>query len=159
VNRERDALSAAGGLGHADGSVAEPIAARRNVRIDSAPQVHTPTAIDEDHLVQVVVNLLENAVKHGREGGQIVVSSAVLANRCVAITVDDDGPGVRPEALEKIFQRHARMAKAAREGMQALGLKLFSRSPSPAMKSWFYFDSRRTGPLPPLWSTNLGSGT
>jgi aspartate aminotransferase-like enzyme len=39
----------------------------------------------------------------------------------------------REEGLEKVFERHARMARAARAGMEALGLKLFSKSPSPAM--------------------------
>ena len=39
----------------------------------------------------------------------------------------------REEGLEKVFARHERMAKAARAGMQALGLKLYSKSPSAAM--------------------------
>ncbi len=39
----------------------------------------------------------------------------------------------REEGLENVFERHQRMARAARAGMQALGLTLFSKSPSPAM--------------------------
>jgi aspartate aminotransferase-like enzyme len=39
----------------------------------------------------------------------------------------------REEGLEEVFARHERMAKAARAAMQALGLTLFSKSPSPAM--------------------------
>src|SRR5205085_8814856 len=39
----------------------------------------------------------------------------------------------KEEGLENVFARHDRMARAARAGMQALGLKLFSRSPSAAM--------------------------
>jgi aspartate aminotransferase-like enzyme len=39
----------------------------------------------------------------------------------------------REEGLENVFARHERMARAARAGMQALGLTLYSRSPSPAM--------------------------
>ncbi len=39
----------------------------------------------------------------------------------------------REEGLETVFERHARMARAARAGMQALGLALFSKSPSAAM--------------------------
>jgi aspartate aminotransferase-like enzyme len=39
----------------------------------------------------------------------------------------------REEGLENVFARHDRMARAARAGMQALGLTLYSRSPSPAM--------------------------
>jgi aspartate aminotransferase-like enzyme len=39
----------------------------------------------------------------------------------------------REEGLQEVFARHERMAKAARAGMQALGLTLYSKSPSPAM--------------------------
>ena len=39
----------------------------------------------------------------------------------------------REEGLENVFARHDRMARAARAGMQALGLTLYSKSPSPAM--------------------------
>src|SRR5206468_12345220 len=39
----------------------------------------------------------------------------------------------REEGLENVFARHARMARAARAAMQALGLTLYSKSPSPAM--------------------------
>src|SRR5438067_2676877 len=39
----------------------------------------------------------------------------------------------REEGLENVFERHQRMARAARAGMEALGLTLFSKSPSPAM--------------------------
>ena len=39
----------------------------------------------------------------------------------------------REEGLENVFARHERMARAARAGMQALGLTLYSKSPSPAM--------------------------
>jgi len=39
----------------------------------------------------------------------------------------------REEGLTEVFARHERMAKAARSAMQALGLTLFSKSPSPAM--------------------------
>jgi len=39
----------------------------------------------------------------------------------------------REEGLEAVFQRHERMARAARAGMQGLGLTLYSKSPSPAM--------------------------
>src|SRR3989442_3604123 len=37
------------------------------------------------------------------------------------------------EGVETVFARHERMARAARAGMQALGLTLYSKSPSPAM--------------------------
>ena len=39
----------------------------------------------------------------------------------------------REEGLENVFARHERMARAARAGMQALGLTLYSKSPSSAM--------------------------
>ena len=47
--------------------------------------------------------------------------------------LDESLQTFREEGLENVFARHARMAKAARAGMQALGLKLFSKNPSSAM--------------------------
>src|SRR5256885_13272018 len=47
--------------------------------------------------------------------------------------LDDSLAMFREEGLENVFARHDRMARAARAGMQALGLTLYSKSPSPAM--------------------------
>jgi len=58
----------------------------------------------DSRLGQVVSNLIDNARSFSREGGQVRVTCRRLKND-IEIIVDDDGPGIRPDALEKIFER------------------------------------------------------
>ncbi len=58
----------------------------------------------DSRLGQVVDNLIENARSFSPPGGSVRVSCRRLRNQ-IEIYVDDDGPGVRPDALEKIFER------------------------------------------------------
>jgi two-component system, OmpR family, sensor histidine kinase ChvG len=58
----------------------------------------------DSRLGQVVDNLIENARSFSPPGGVVRVTCRRLKDR-VEIFVDDDGPGVRPEAAEKIFER------------------------------------------------------
>jgi two-component system sensor histidine kinase ChvG len=58
----------------------------------------------DSRLGQVVSNLIDNARSFSPPGGTVRVTCRRLKND-VEIVVDDDGPGIRPEALDKIFER------------------------------------------------------
>jgi two-component system, OmpR family, sensor histidine kinase ChvG len=58
----------------------------------------------DSRLGQVVDNLIDNARSFSRAGGSVRVACRQLKQE-IEIVVDDDGPGVQPDALEKIFQR------------------------------------------------------
>jgi two-component system, OmpR family, sensor histidine kinase ChvG len=58
----------------------------------------------DSRLGQVVNNLIDNACSFSPEGGSVRVTCRRIREE-IEIVVDDDGPGVRPDALEKIFQR------------------------------------------------------
>ena len=58
----------------------------------------------DSRLGQVISNLIDNARSFSPAGGSVRVTGRKLKNE-VEVLVDDDGPGVRPEALEKIFER------------------------------------------------------
>ena len=58
----------------------------------------------DSRLGQVIDNLIDNARSFAPEGGTVRVICRRLRKQ-VEITVDDDGPGIRPDALEKIFER------------------------------------------------------
>jgi signal transduction histidine kinase len=47
--------------------------------------------------------LIENAVKHGRPGGDVFVGVEVIDRRFVRVTVDDDGPGIATADRDRIF--------------------------------------------------------
>ena len=58
----------------------------------------------DSRLGQVIDNLIENARSFSPPGGTVRVTCRRLKN-IVEIIVDDDGPGVRPDALDKVFER------------------------------------------------------
>jgi|KBSSwiStaDraftv2_1062776.scaffolds.fasta_scaffold03363_5 PAS domain S-box-containing protein len=63
---------------------------------------------DRVRLRQVLVNLLSNAVKYNRPGGQVRVSWHVNGDRC-ALHIADDGIGMAPEKLERLFEPFNRL--------------------------------------------------
>src|SRR5467141_904420 len=79
---------------------------RNNIEVEFRPESGLPGVIgDANQLIQVFLNLVTNAeqaIREVRDSGRIQVRLASSANR-VAITVQDDGVGVRPEALPRIF--------------------------------------------------------
>ena len=81
---------------------------------------------DETRCEQVLSNLLENAVKYGREGGTVTVGGRMTDNGKVEVFVQDDGPGIPAAALERIFERFYRVDKARsrEEGGTGLGLAI-----------------------------------
>ena len=58
----------------------------------------------DSRLGQVVSNLIDNARSFSPPGGNVRITCRRLKNE-IEIVVDDDGPGIRPEALDKIFER------------------------------------------------------
>jgi signal transduction histidine kinase len=77
-----------------------------SVAFDEVPALRV--AIDADRLTLVLVNLIENAIKHGRPGGGVFVGIHLDDDRLVRVTVDDDGPGIAPGDRERVFVFGAR---------------------------------------------------
>jgi len=78
---------------------------------------------DESRIKQVLVNLLDNAIKYSREGGQVVTSVRTEDNNAV-LTVRDDGAGIPSHALPHVFERFYRAEKARPRGTAGAGLGL-----------------------------------
>ncbi len=81
---------------------------------------------DADRLEQVVGNLVDNAIKYGRAGGSVVIGGRQLEDGNMEVSVRDDGPGIPPDALERVFERFYRVDKARsrEEGGTGLGLSI-----------------------------------
>jgi PAS domain S-box-containing protein len=79
---------------------------------------------DEDKLRQVLVNLLDNAIKYSPEGGEVVVELAGGAGR-VRLTVRDQGLGIPPGEQQRIFEKFYRLDPALTRGVGGSGLGLF----------------------------------
>ena len=72
-------------------------------------------------------NLVDNALKHGPEGGAVRVLGAREGDR-VTLAVEDDGPGIAPEHLPRLFERFYRVdpARSRERGCAGLGLAIAS---------------------------------
>lgn len=82
---------------------------------------------DRQQLSQVLNNLLSNARKHTPEGSEVLSSARVSPDLAHAeLSVVDDGPGISPEFLPRIFKRFARADKArsGTDGTTGLGLPI-----------------------------------
>jgi two-component system phosphate regulon sensor histidine kinase PhoR len=84
-----------------------------------------PVTGDADQLAQVVQNLLDNALRYGREGGQIRLI-ARQANQGVMLEVADDGPGIEAAHLPRLTERFYRVdqARSRKTGGTGLGLAI-----------------------------------
>jgi two-component system, OmpR family, phosphate regulon sensor histidine kinase PhoR len=78
---------------------------------------------DRARLVQVIDNLIANAVKFTGEGGQVQVSAAT-AGREWRIDVQDSGIGVPPDEIGRLFDRFFRASNATAAGRPGSGLGL-----------------------------------
>ena len=79
---------------------------------------------DEDKLRQVLVNLLDNAIKYSPDGGDVTVELAGGDGR-VRVTVRDRGLGIPPGEQERIFEKFYRLDPALTRGVGGSGLGLF----------------------------------
>lgn len=89
------------------------------VREDSVPKVFA----DRDRVRQVLVNLLDNAIKFNRSGGTIHIES-IKERDVVKIVVKDTGLGIPDEAISRLFERFYRVDKARSRDLGGTGLGL-----------------------------------
>ncbi|HEX8031149.1 MAG TPA: response regulator [Vicinamibacterales bacterium] len=84
-----------------------------------------PVMVDPDRMVQALVNLLSNAVKFAPSGTKVTVS-ATGSEHMVTIAVADQGEGIAPENLNRLFQKFQQVdsSSSRRKGGTGLGLAI-----------------------------------
>ena len=78
---------------------------------------------DRDLIFDAIANLVDNALKHGRAGGHVIVTNENLDGRPV-ISIADDGPGIPIEEREHVFKRFYRIEHSRYTSGNGLGLSL-----------------------------------
>ena len=94
-----------------------------DVELESAGAPDTVVLADPDGMNQVFGNLIENALKYGKAGKRIVVGAKPLEHE-VEFFVQDFGPGIASEHLDRIFERFYRVDKARSRESGGTGLGL-----------------------------------
>ena len=102
------------------------IARTRRIALENRVAAGATAQADPHRLRQVLANLIDNAIKYGREGGNVIVGGGLLENSRVELTVRDDGPGIPAEAKARIFERFYRgdKARSREQGGTGLGLAI-----------------------------------
>ncbi|MCA1829220.1 MAG: ATP-binding protein [Myxococcales bacterium] len=98
-----------------------PVAERRKLRLEAGAQCRGVDVLcDRERILQVLGNLLNNAIKFTPEGGSIELSCASDDGK-VRFSVRDTGPGIPEEQIDRVFERFFRGSQQSQEGL-GLGL-------------------------------------
>ena len=105
----------------------QPLAQRQRVILRHEARTPVPrVAQDPNRLLQLLQNLLENAVQHSPAGGEVLIRSGPIDREGqpgVELCVEDGGPGFRPDDLPRIFEPFF----TRRQGGTGLGLAIVQR--------------------------------
>jgi two-component system phosphate regulon sensor histidine kinase PhoR len=127
----------------------KPLAAQDGITITVEAGAGIPPVMgDQDELAQLFQNLIHNAIKYGREKGQVQISMGQSADGQVFAAVRDDGEGIPPGVIPRLTERFYRVdVKRSRErGGTGLGLAIVK-----------HIISRHQGRL--VIETKLGEGS
>jgi signal transduction histidine kinase len=134
-----------GALVRGTASLMEPYASERGVRLvtGAAPETEMVAEVDEASMRQVLVNLMDNAIKHSPAGEEVTVTlgrgrwpgsgtnlsgevgkASEEAGTGLWICVADAGEGIPPEDQERIFERFYRRGSELRRETRGVGLGL-----------------------------------
>jgi signal transduction histidine kinase len=104
--------------------ILRPYAAERGVRIAQVCQGNPRDVTADGHALQrVLVNLLDNAIKHSARDREVVVGLEFDGPR-VVLWVEDEGPGIPREEQQRIFERFYRIGSELQRQTQGVGLGL-----------------------------------
>jgi heavy metal sensor kinase len=106
-------------------AVMQPLAEKKAVVLLREPGASAPVEGDQTRLLQLLVNLVDNAVKYTPAGGRVAVLVDRHADQA-RLRVADTGVGIAPENLPHLFERFYRVdkARARAEGGFGLGLAI-----------------------------------
>lgn len=93
------------------------------LHLEAAPQEQIILYADRNRIRQVLINLIDNAIKYGNKGGNIWVLFDE-GKKKYTITVKDDGKGIGQEHINRIFERFYRIDKSRARDTTSTGLGL-----------------------------------
>lgn len=101
----------------------DPIAEQKNIKIHFSEEEDVILRGDKDKLKQMLLNLVENAIKYGRQDGNVWLSAKETDDRKM-ISVRDDGIGIHEKDIDRITERFYRADKSRSKQIEGTGLGL-----------------------------------
>jgi two-component system phosphate regulon sensor histidine kinase PhoR len=100
--------------------------AAQKKKISISIELPTPLKVEADrnYFEQILINLIDNAIKYGREGGKITLSAIQKENEKIEVSVRDNGIGIPKEDLPRVFERFYRVDKGRSKELGGTGLGL-----------------------------------
>jgi PAS domain S-box-containing protein len=100
------------------------VAEQRRVRLESRVTCRERLAGDRDRLIQVLTNLVSNALKFAPEESTVAVHATESGAGGARITVEDAGPGIQPELLDRLFKKFQQLDGSDTRARGGTGLGL-----------------------------------
>ena len=101
----------------------EPLASGRSVKLRTEVESEATATVDRSAVRQILLNLLDNAVKYG-PAGQTVTLGLEVQNGTIQLRVDDEGPGVPPENREGVWEAFFRLDREREDATAGTGIGL-----------------------------------
>lgn len=81
---------------------------------------------DKERIRQVLANLVVNSIKYGKKEGKVILEVEEISSLKIKVTVSDNGEGVKPQNIPRLFERFYRVDKSGsrKEGGSGLGLSI-----------------------------------
>lgn len=102
----------------------EILASKKRVTIHYQSETPVYLESDKSYLIRIFENLLSNALKFS-EGGKNIYVSLVENEECIEVKIRDEGPGISPEDITKLYQKFQRLSARPTSGESSTGLGLW----------------------------------
>ncbi len=99
---------------------------KKNLQISNTIGVELSAWVDRDRLIQILVNLVDNAIKYTSDGGTISFQAIPVGDERISLQIKDTGQGIPSTDLPRITERFYRVdrARSREEGGTGLGLSI-----------------------------------
>jgi signal transduction histidine kinase/DNA-binding response OmpR family regulator len=104
-------------------STVEPLAKQKQIHLEFEAASAGQILADEGKLRQMILNLVSNAIKFTSEGGSVAIKAVRVVDR-MEIAVSDNGVGIAPEDLQRLFKEFQQVDSGVNRRQQGTGLGL-----------------------------------
>ncbi len=104
-----------------------PLAKEKQIEVEfhTSKEPIPKASADRFWISQVVMNLINNAIKYTQPGGKVIVTTGKVDDEFISVSVIDNGPGIPSDALPHMFEKFFRVSGSLEQGSKGTGLGLY----------------------------------